>query len=347
MTDATGGRLLVTGATGFLGRRQVRRLLDGGWSVRALLRPGTDPASVPEWAEDLASGRLEVAHASFSDAGQLRSALDGIRVVLHLAASKSGSAAAQVANTVVGSEQLYQASLAAGTSRFVLVSSFGVIGASQVARGGLIDEQVPMEAQAERRDPYSFAKHRQEALAWKYHRERGLPLVVVRPGAVFGPGGSIMGPRIGLRLFGLFLHLGGGCTLPLTYVDNCADAIVQAGVVPGIEGETFCVVDDDLPTSRQVLRRYRREVAPIGFVPVPFFALRQLAGVNEWYSAKTSNHLPAVFTPYKVDAMWKGHRYSNAKAKARLQWSPRIPMDDAIGIALRALAASSGGRHGA
>ena len=345
MTGPAAGRMLVTGATGFLGRRLVRRLLDGGWPVRALLRPGAGDRDTREWTDDIAAGRLDVACASFNDEDQLRRALDGVHAVLHLAASKSGSAPSQVANTVVGSEQLYKACVAARTPRFVLVSSFGVIGASHVARGGVIDEQAPMEPHAERRDPYSFVKHRQEVLAWAYHRDHGLPLVVVRPGAVFGPGGTIMGPRIGLRVFGLFLHLGRGCTLPLTYVDNCADAIVQAGAVPGIEGEIFCIVDDDLPTSRQVLRRYRREVDPIRFVPVPFVVLRQLARVNEWYSARTSNHLPAVFTPYKVDAMWKGHRYSNAKAKTRLQWSPRISMDDAVGIALRALAARAGSQR--
>ncbi len=46
------------------------------------------------------------------------------------------------------------------------------------------------------------------------------------------------------------MHMGGNGLLPLTYVDNCADAIVLAGLVAGVEGEVFNVVDDDLPRSR-------------------------------------------------------------------------------------------------
>jgi nucleoside-diphosphate-sugar epimerase len=152
----------------------------------------------------------------------------------------------------------------------------------------------------------------------------------VRPGPIFGPGQAILGGRVGLSLFGLFLHLGGGNVIPLTYVENCADAVIQAGLIPDIEGEVFCIVDDDSPTSRQLLKRYRRRVAPIRFVRVPFVALRQLSRLNAWYSRRTNGHLPAVFTPYKVDAMWKGQRYSNSKAKRLLHWAPRIPMEEAL-----------------
>src|SRR5438874_10347596 len=49
-------------------------------------------------------------------------------------------------------------------------------------------------------------------------------------------------------------------TIPLTYVDNCADAIVLAGLKPGVDGEVFNVVDDDLPSSRRFLRLYKQNV---------------------------------------------------------------------------------------
>jgi nucleoside-diphosphate-sugar epimerase len=203
----------------------------------------------------------------------------------------------------------------------------------------VFDERAPLDPHPERRDPYSFAKHRQEQLAWRYYHERGLPLVVLRPGVIFGPEQTILGNRIGLRLPGLFLHLGLGNVIPLTFVDNCADAVVQAVSAPDVVGEAFCIVDDDLPTSRQLLRRYRREVTPLRFFPVPFPVLSLMARLNAWYSDRTQGHLPAVLTPYKVDAMWKGHRYSNEKAKLRLGWSPRVPMHEALA---RTLAADPG-----
>lgn len=332
---------LVTGGCGFLGQRVVYRLAELGQRVRALVRPGTGPDRLglpPSW---LADGRVELFPASFNDMAALVRAAQGSEAIIHCAASTTGGAAAQVANTVVGSEHLFRASIEANVPRFVLVSSFGVIHASGLDRGGLMDEQVPLDPYAEQRDPYSFAKHRQEQLAWQFHRESGLPLVVVRPGVIFGPGKPILGGRIGLKLFGLFLYLGGNNQIPLVFVDNCADALIQAAIVDGILGEAFCLVDDNLPSARMLLRRYRREVEPVPFVPIPYPVLRQLARVNEWYSTRTGGHLPAVFTRYKVDAMWKGNRFSNHKAKERLGWQPRIPMKEALDLTFSALSRAS------
>jgi len=330
---AGGGVCLVTGGTGFLGRRVVRRLLEGGSAVRVVVRPGAKTASLEEEASGFPRATLEFARVGLSSRRALAEALGGVDIVLHVAAAKTGSAAAQVASTVVGSENLFEAAVERRVRRLVLVSSFGVMAASSVPHGGVVDERIPLEPHPEWRDPYSFAKLRQEQLAWRYHRDRGLPLVVIRPGVVFGPGQNLLSARVGLGLFGVFLHLGGGGTVPLTYVDNCADAIVRAGVAPGVDSQAFCIVDDDLPTSRQLLRRYRRQVQAVRAVPVPRPLLQVAARLNVWYSRRTGGHLPAVFTPYKVNAMWSRHRFSNARAKDVLGWTPRLPMSAALDVA--------------
>jgi dihydroflavonol-4-reductase len=322
---------LLTGARGFLGKRVLLRLAELGIPVRALIRPGTPCDELEAIKGMFPESRIEIFYGSLGD----REPFEGVGTVIHLAASKVGSPAAQVANTVVASDLLFRASVQAGIRRFVLVSSFGVIGASSLPRGGLLDECTPMDPHPEWRDPYSFTKHRQEQLAWKYRRESGLPLVVIRPGWIFGPGQNILGPRIGLSLFGIFLHLGGDNLLPLTYVDNCADAVVQAGRIHGLEGEVFCLVDDSLPTSQDLLHRYKREVGAISCVPVPFPLLRLVAFANAWYSERTQGHLPPVFTPYKIRALWAGHRYSNRKAKEMLDWVPCVPMQAALDLTLK------------
>jgi len=152
---------------------------------------------------------------------------------------------------------------------------------------------------------------------------------VVRPGFVFGPGQELLGSRIGLEVLGLFLHLGGRNPVPLTYVENCAEAVALAGTAPEAEGTALHLVDDDLPTSADLLRRYRREVRPVRAVPIAYTALRLLARLNAWYSAATDDHLPPVFTPYKVASLWKRQRFTNGRAKAVLGWEPRIPMGEA------------------
>ncbi|HEY6004594.1 MAG TPA: NAD-dependent epimerase/dehydratase family protein [Anaeromyxobacter sp.] len=329
--------IAVTGATGFLGQEIVRSALRRGLApVRCLVRPGTTPARLR--AAGLDSPGVEVVPCRLEDAARVASALAGVEIVYHAAAAKAGSPAALVASTVVASEALYRAAVEAQVGRLVLVSSFATIEVAPLRRGAMVDERAPLEPHPERRDAYAFAKHRQEVLAWRFSEERGLPLAVVRPGIVFGPGQEILGTRIGLRLFGLFLHLGGRNAVPLTWVENCADAVVLAGTAPGALGEAVHVVDDELPTSAELLRRHRREVAPLRVVPLPYPLLRTLSRLNAWYSARTDGHLPAVFTPYKVDSLWRAQRYSNARAKALLGWSPRVPMREALDRTFAALA---------
>jgi len=327
--------IVVTGANGFVGRALVRALARAGErQIRCLVRPGTPAERLAGLA---AEPGVELAPCRLDDPRRLREALAGARVVHHVAAVKRGAPAVLVAGTVVASEHVFRAALEAQVGRLVLVSSFSAVGVAGLRPGAVVDEQLALEPHPERRDPYAFAKQRQELLAWQYARS-GLPLVVVRPGFVFGPGQELLGSRIGVSAFGLFLHLGGSNLVPLTYVESCADALVLAGAAPRVEGEAFHVVDDDLPTSAELLRRYRREVRALRGLPVGYRLLRQLSRLNAWYSARTEGHLPPVFTPYKVDSLWKPLRYSNAKAKARLGWTPGVPMAEALDRTFAALA---------
>jgi len=117
--------------------------------------------------------------------------------------------------------------------------------------------------------------------------------------------------------------------LPLTFVDNCAEAIVLAGLKVGVEGEVFNVVDDDLLTSRQFLKKYRNKVS--GFsVRIPYSVAYALSLLWEKYSKWSKGQLPPVFNRRRCAAEWKGNRYSNQKLHDRLGWKPRVNMEDAM-----------------
>lgn len=322
--------ILITGGAGYLGSRVVRKAVEMEIPVRCIVRPGYSKDPFSQLREEYPKAVIETLPVSFNDSKGLLEAVDGIDEVLHLAASTSLSASAQVSNTVVGSENLFQVCVEAKIKRFVLCSSFGVIGAAAIDRNGMIDENVSMDEHPEWRDPYSFAKHMQEEVAWDYYKQKGLPLVVIRPGVIFGPPYDILSARFGLTLFGMFLHLGGKNQIPLTYKDNCAEAIISAGLNPGVEGQTFCIVDDDLPISKDILSRYKKEIGAIKSITIPYSLLTVLAQFNKWYADKTHGHIPAVFSPYKISSMWKGHTYSNKKAKELLKWEPSISMKEAL-----------------
>ena len=323
---------LVTGGTGFLGQRLVRQLLEDGAEVRCLVRPGTDVEAFRARCVGQApvAGELHCFPGTLARPGALAEELKGVDAVYHLAAALGGGAAVLFANNVVPFRGLLRAAAEAKVGRFVLVSSLAVHGTARLRSGDTLDESIPLDPAPHLRDPYAYSKIEQEKLAWEAHREGGLPLVVVRPGVIYGPGRDPLSNRVGLRLGGLVVKMGGSQRVPYTFVGNCAAAVRLAGTVPGVDGESFNVVDDDLPRARTLLRQYRREVSRVWVVPVPRLAIGPLSGFLEWYHKWSEGQLPAVLTRYKSAAHWKRLNYSNAKAKARLGWVPQVGFGEGL-----------------
>jgi nucleoside-diphosphate-sugar epimerase len=143
--------------------------------------------------------------------------------------------------------------------------------------------------------------------------------------------------RVGVDTFGVFLHLGGSNPLPLTYVDNCAEAVVLAGLVAGVDGHTFNVVDDDLPSSRRLLRLHKQAVGRFVSIPVPYALTFLLCTLWERYSARSGGQLPARFNRRRCAAEWKRNRYSNQKLRQLLGWSPRVPFEVASKLYLESV----------
>jgi len=214
--------------------------------------------------------------------------------------------------------------------RFVLVSSLGVYAAGQLRPGDALDESTPLDPEPHRRDPYSYSKIAQERVAWASHARGNLPLVVIRPGVIYGPGRGTLSARIGLRLGRVLMRVGGEQQVPYTYVDNCADAVALALTAPGLEGHAVNVVDDEPTTAREVLRRYRRDVGRLHVVPIPRSAIGGLSGLCEWYHGWSKGQLPAVLTRYRSAAQWGRLRYPNDNAKLRLGWSPIVSLAEGL-----------------
>lgn len=322
-------KALVTGASGFLGGYLVRQLLGSGAQVRCLLRPSSNREGLEEVGRD-SPGKLEIVRGWLDRAESVAAAVEGCEVVYHVAAEMRGAPAVLFASNVIATRGLADAALRAGVRRFVLVSSLAVYGTRHLPAGAVLDERCPLDPEPQRRDTYTYSKVAQEQAAWEAHRERGLPLSVVRPGVIFGPGRDCVSGRVGLRLGRWLIQMGGRQQLPYTFVDNCARAVLLAGTVSGVEGEAFNVIDDGLPTARELLKRHREEVGGLRRLPVPSWAILPLSGLCEWYHHRSGGQLPAVLTPYKSRAMWKPLRYSNAKAKAVLGWRPETTFEEGL-----------------
>jgi nucleoside-diphosphate-sugar epimerase len=327
-------RILVTGSSGFIGAKVVEILLEYGYrNLRCFVRPssrlerlqGVIGKFAAQDSVELCSGDL----MSRNDCA--RAAYD-VAVVYHVAAGFDKSFAGAFMNSALATRNLMDAFLEHGRPvRFVNVSSFAVYSNMNLKRGALLDEDAPLEdAPQQRFDAYGFGKLKQEELVREYGRTRGLPCVILRPGTVFGPGKKDLTGRIGIDTFGFFIHIGGANQLPLTFVDNCAEAIVMAGLVPGVEGEIFNVVDDELLTSAQFLRQYKKRVRRFFSVRLPYSIAYGLCRLWESYSTRSKGHLPPAFNRRRCAAEWKGNRFTNAKLHNLLGWKPRVAMPDAM-----------------
>lgn len=326
-------QILVTGSSGFIGLRVVDSLLTRGYrNLRCLARPSGELQKLEQLvARHGAADSVRVVLGNLLSGADCVRAVQDVKVTYHLAAGRSDMFADAFMNSAVSTRNLLQATLEQGClKRFVNISSFSVYSNRNKPRRRLLDESCPLEHDpAERGDPYMFGKAKQDEIVIEYGK-RGVPYVIVRPGFVYGPGNDTITNRVGIGTFGVFLHLGGSNPVPLTYVDNCAEAIVLAGLRPGIDGEVFNIVDDDLPSSRRFLRLYKKNVRRFTSIYVPHLASYALCCAWEWYSRWSQGQLPPAFNSRGWHAFWKKTYYSNAKAKALLGWTPSVPSSEAL-----------------
>jgi nucleoside-diphosphate-sugar epimerase len=307
---------LVTGSTGFLGTAVVERLLaHGARRIRCFVRPNSDTTRLATLTFASTADRVEVTIGNLQSVASIERALIDVDTVYHLAGAMRGPPASIFLDTVVASQRLLDVVVSYPVKRFVLVSSLSVYGLADVPVDRLIDETTGLESHPERRDAYSYAKLRQELVVQEHAARAGFELVILRPGTLYGPGGPAFSPRVGLAVPGWLLHFGGNNVLPLSHVSNCAEAVVLAGTSSLLSPGAYNVVDDDLPTAAEYVRRFKREVGRIRSIRCPFFATMLLSRCAERWHLSSRGQMPPALTPYRTASLWRGHRFDNGKLR--------------------------------
>lgn len=226
----------VTGGSGFIGGRLIRRLSAEGWRVRALARSGASVAKVESIGAEAVCGDLD-------DAGSMRAGAEGCKCAFHAAAALGewGRPEDFERGNVTGTRNALAAAREAGVRRFVHIGTEAALMAGQpLVR---VDETVPLAADSPAL--YSATKARAEQ-AVRAAAQNGFETVVVRPRLVWGVGDTTILPGIVDAVRGgRFRWIGGGRHLTsTTHVDNVVEGLLL-GAARGRSGEAYFVTDGD------------------------------------------------------------------------------------------------------
>ncbi|MGK5048321.1 NAD-dependent epimerase/dehydratase family protein [Janthinobacterium sp. GB4P2] len=323
-------RILVTGATGGLGRNAVRTLLAQGVEVRATGRNAAVGRELERMGAQFVA--LDLAQASPRQVDEL---VRGMDTVWHCAALSSpwGPERDFIAANVTATGQLLRAAASLHVARFVHISTPAIY----------FDYHNRYEVpETFRPDAFVNAYARSKAMAEKLvqesvDRHRGMTCVILRPRAIFGPHDQVLIPRLArvLQQRGGKLPLpnGGAATIDITYVDNVVHAMWLATVHKTIaSGAAFNITNGEPARLCDILRTLFCEhlQQPFQIVSVPYRVLALAARLMQFASRFTRRE-PSL-TPYSIGALSFDMTLDNAKARKVLGYRPIVSLQEGIAL---------------
>lgn len=312
----------VTGGSGFIGGRLIRRLTADGWTVRALARSAASAAAVEDLGAQSVRGDLD-------DIESMRAGAEGCEVAFHAAAlvAEWATDAAYDRANVIGTSNALQACHRAGVGRFVNVSTIGVLQDGRPFRDA--DETAPVALHS--RWAYATTKARAEQLVSRWSRP-GFTTVSIRPEFVWGPGDTTLVPAIREKVeAGQFMWISGGRhRLVTSHVDNVVEGLVLAAD-RGRGGAAYFVTDGEAPVFRDFLTRLMAtQGVELPDRSVPFALARAAAAGCEWLWRRLP--LPGV-PPLTRAALWiigVEATVDDSRARRELGYSPICTIDEGL-----------------
>jgi len=313
-------KALITGATGFTGSHLTKKLLQEENGVRILVRSKEKASSI------FGKSPVEIVRGDLEDVDAIRNAVKGIDTVFHIAAMYREAGLPESRYHEVnagGTENLLKASLENNVKKFVHCSTIGVLGNISSPPG---DEETPYNPG----DEYQRSKMEGEIAALKYNREFGLPVTVVRPAAIYGPGD--------MRLFKLFrmvarrraIILGSGETLyHMVYIADLVRGFLLAAETERAVGEVFIIGGEGYVTLRKL---YEMIALALGMrltlYSLPLKPVMAVATIMEKILPPFGISPPLYRR--RVDFFSKNRAFDISKAKDILGYNPEHSMEAGI-----------------
>lgn len=308
---------LITGATGFLGSHLVKANLEQGNRVRALVLPH-DPA-----LKQLEDFNIEIVFGDIRNYDEVRRAItDDIDIVFHCAAFVSDWGKREIFEQVMinGTDNVCKASLQANVSRLVKISTNDVFGLDE---SNVIDETSPLTPWNE---PYPDTKLEAEKVAWSYYKNHQLPVTMVYPCWIFGPGDKTFVPHLADALLKkeMVFFRRNAIVWP-TYVENLVDILMLIAVDDRAIGNGYLVHDGEHTTLEEFTNSVAKAIgAKEVSLHIPYSLAYFVAVLMEFFGKLFGKKERPLLTTYTVKNLGSRLRFSIAKAEKELGWTPKI-----------------------
>jgi len=322
----TKGKVLVTGAAGFLGRRLTERLVESGYSVRVMVRK----LSRIDLFQKLG---VELRYGDIRDEEQLKNAVMGMDYIVHTAAAQDGDWHTFEKTTIEGTGNVFKYAAEHNIKRIVYISSMSVYQTYGLKKRTSITEEGELERFPEKRGFYTQSKLEADKLAQQLMQDpaTNVPAVILRPATIYGPGGPIFTPLIGISAFNkVFAVLGKKhLPLPMVYIDNLIDAIILSLENGNAPGEIFNVIDDECITKRDYIKNHIKKVYPRSYALFfPYWFIYTAVAGQEWLFSRLKKN--PFLTRYRLGSSSREVLFDGGKIKQRLGWSSNVPINDGL-----------------
>jgi nucleoside-diphosphate-sugar epimerase len=312
-------KILITGATGFIGTHLLKTLIQEGRSVRCLTRK-------PENKKKLEHMGAEVVFGDLLDKASLTPALKGINTIYHLAAEVySRRVTDYFRHNVTGTINLLDSCRSNGTERFIHCSSIAASGPNPDKSSLLTetDECNPVT-------PYGRSKYEAEKIVLEYYRRYNVPAVIIRPPTVYGPGQSAVINEFFIQVKkGKFFIMGAGEYLrSLCYVENLVEGLLLAERKKEAIGEIFFIADKEVYTFKELAEL----IANAEGVKIKLISLSPLIAYNAMFVFSfLQKYLKLnILKLYTIGTMANNLACSILKAENVLSYKPIIKLQEGV-----------------
>ncbi len=315
--------ILVTGANGFVGRHLIIALQQRGDGVRALSSPTGDTT----WLEQHG---IRVFRGDIRDQQSLTEPMRGVDAVVHLVAEtkqKWGPMQSSYVINVTGTENVCRAAIKARVRRLVHVSTSAIYDMG-VGRP-VTEDDLPRPLD----DPYCFTKAQADYLVQRMIREDHLPAVIIRLGALLGPGDSVNFGRLAERVrAGKGIIVGSGNNaISFVYITDVVQGLLLALDSEQATGHIYNISNDSPLTQKQYLAAIAQEMgAAPPHIHVPYYPMYVAAYIAERITALSGYRIPPIATRHGIKILGEDGRLSVEKARNDLGYVPQVSIPEAV-----------------